>query len=237
MNNIDIKNKGYLKLSDIISDFELNKLKEFTLEQIEKYEGKNFRLYENNFDKSIISEKEFNDKLSNLIKSLIETNYKSFINKKPNTYKVLRVVTGKKQKEQANLYHFDAHLITILIPIIIPKNKNDKNGDLVIFPNLRKVHTNLIINIFQKLIFQNIITRKLLSLSIIKRILKCKILKIIPGNIYVFNGFTTLHGNMEIDEGSKRATLLIHAHDVFYNSKLINKNREKSINAEIKNIK
>ena len=41
-----------------------------------------------------------------------------------------------------------------------------------------------------------------------------------PKSIFIFNGFTNLHGNLEIFEEDTRATLLIHAYDLFKNSKL-----------------
>ena len=52
----------------------------------------------------------------------------------------------------------------------------------------------------------------------------------------MFFGFNSLHGNLEIEETSTRATLLIHAYDVFENLKLVN-NRNKSIKKEIKILK
>jgi len=237
LRTLDIASKGYIEINDFITPSQLDELKDFTFRNIEKFQGKNFRLYEDSFKNTVIEDKNFQNKLELLINEIVNFNFNKFVEKEPGIYKVLRVVAGKKQKKQANLYHFDAHLITILIPILIPQNKNLKNGDLVIFPNIRKVNQSLLLNIFQKLFFQNFIIRKLLSFTILRKILNYKILKLIPGKIYVFNGFTTLHGNMEIDEESQRATLLIHAYDVFNKSSLVNKNRKKSIEAEIKNIR
>ena len=44
------------------------------------------------------------------------------------------------------------------------------------------------------------------------------------GNVYIFNGFTTLHTNMNIDPRDVRATVLVHYHDIFKNSFLVSSN-------------
>ncbi len=230
-----IKKNGYYSSEDIISDKELNELKNFINYKLKEFPNKNFRLYEDSFKNTLINEKNFELKINSIIsKVLKENNINDY--EKPN-YKVLRVVSGEQQKKQAYLYHFDAHLITILIPIIIPNNKSGKNGDLVLFPNLRKMHKNLFLNILQKLFFQNIISRTILNTSLFRKIFKYKLLKIKPGSIYMFFGFKSLHANLEIETFSTRATLLIHCYDVFEDSSIVKLNRSQSINKEIKNIK
>ena len=230
-----IKKNGYYSSEDIISDKELNELKNFINYKLKEFPNKNFRLYEDSFKNTLINEKNFELKINSIIsKVLKENNINDY--EKPN-YKVLRVVSGEQQKKQAYLYHFDAHLITILIPIIIPNNKSGKNGDLVLFPNLRKMHKNLFLNILQKLLFQNIISRTILNINLFRKIFKYKVLKIKPGNIYMFFGFKSLHANLEIETFSTRATLLIHCYDVFEDSSIVKLNRSQSINKEIKNIK
>lgn len=231
-----IKNKGYYETDSVISDDDLAQLKSFVLNKIKKYPNTNFRLYEKDLEDSIINNKIFIKKITKLIDEFVNEEFEKFKNKKSNIYKVLRIVSGENQKSQSHLYHFDAHLVTILIPILIPDNVNKKNGDLVIFPNIRKTHNFLLLNIMQKIFFQNNLIRYFLQLNFIKKLFNHKIIKIKPGNIYLFNGFSSLHGNLEIDQNSTRATLLIHSHDIFKKSKLINLNRKISINKEIKKI-
>ena len=230
-----IKRDGFYVSEDIISEKDLEKLKNFLNNKLIEFPNRNFRLYEDSLKNSIITDTKFEEKINNLINKVLKENDVSSFNR-PN-YKVLRIVSGKKQKKQAYLYHFDAHLITILIPILIPNNKNNLNGDLVLFPNLRKLHKNILLNIIQKIFFQNILIRRLLSTYFFKKLFNYKFLKIKPGNLYMFFGFNSLHGNLEIEESSTRATLLIHAYDVFEKSKIVKINRDKSIKKEIKNIK
>ena len=128
---------GFYVSENIISETDLLNLKNFIQLKLDEFPNKNFRLYKDSFKESIISEEKFENKLNDLIEKILNEN--NIFNHEAPNYKVLRVVSGKQQKKQAYLYHFDAHLITILIPIIIPNNKNGKNGDLVLFPNLRRI--------------------------------------------------------------------------------------------------
>ena len=140
-------------------------------------------------------------------------------------------------KKEAHRYHFDAHLFTVLLPIYIPNNINKKNGDLVIAPNFRKLSKNLFVNIMQKFLYQNFIFKKFLHKKIIRDLFNFQQLNLQVGNLYLFNGYRSLHGNLEINSVDKRATLLIHYYDLFKESKLVQLNRKIRINKEQSKIK
>ena len=63
-----------------------------------------------------------------------------------------------------------------------------------------------------------------------------EILKLNPKNIYIFNGFRTLHANMNINPKDIRATILVHYYDIFKDSLLVKTNRKMRIKKELKNI-
>ena len=128
-------------------------------------------------------------------------------------------------------------MFTVLLPIYIPNNKNNKNGDLIIAPNFRKLSKSLLINIIQKFLYQNFIFKKFLQKRIIRDLFNFKQLNLQVGNLYLFNGYRSLHGNLEINSIDKRATLLIHYYDLFKESKLIQLNRKIRINKEQRKIK
>ena len=91
-------------------------------------------------------------------------------------------------------FHFDAHQYTILVPIIIPNTGNQNtNGNLILFPNLRKKTKSLLINIIQKNIFQNKISKIILKYLSHKNLIKKKIIKFNKKDIYLFNCFRSLH--------------------------------------------
>ena len=64
-------------------------------------------------------------------------NLKNYTEKK--IFKNLRVISKSKMHSTSFDFHFDAHQYTMLVPILIPNNKDKNlNGNLILFPNIRK---------------------------------------------------------------------------------------------------
>lgn len=236
INNIksEFNSNGLVVINNFLNIREINYLKEFADKEYNKNNKNNFFLAGENFENKFIDDLNIIKKVQNLFDSLgSELGLKNHCK---DIYKVLRVVDGKMSKKEAHRYHFDAHLFTVLIPIHIPDNLNYKNGDLVLSPNFRKLTKSIVINIFQKIIYQNFIFKKILHSKYFRDIFNFKQIKLKVGNLYLFNGFTSLHGNLEINSIDKRATLLLHCNDVFKDSKIIQLNRKLRIKKEQKNI-
>ena len=70
-----------------------------------------------------------------------------------------------------------------------------------------------------------VILKPFLKIDKFRKFLKFKKIILKVGNIYLFNGYRSLHGNLNIERGNLRATLLVHYNDKFKNSKLVNFNR------------
>ena len=132
---------------------------------------------------------------------------------------VLRVITGKNAETQTLQFHYDAYAVTALIPIFIPEGKAEESGHLVALLNLRKFRNMQIINMIEKALFQNRFTRKFLSFLVFRNQEKY-IHKMIPGNIYLFWGYRTLHANLGVNKDLLRSTLLFHGGDVHQDSYL-----------------
>lgn len=105
------------------------------------------------------------------------------------------------------------------------------------FQILEKKTKSLLINIIQKKFFQNRFSKKVLRYLSYKNLIKKKIIKFNKRDIYIFNGFRSLHGNQPVLEGHTRATLLLHFYDNFHNSKLVKLNRNYRKYIEDNNIK
>lgn len=226
---------GYYSSNKILTKKDLNALRKLVQINLKRNNNSYFFLADKKLNKTYINNKIFTKKFENLFDKL-STNLKLKNYKKQKIYKVLRVIAGNRSKKESYRYHFDAHLFTVLIPIFIPKNKTKNNGDLIIYPNFRKLTNILIINIIQKLLFQNRVAKFLLKNKIIFNN-KEKILKLKPGNIYIFYGYRTLHGNKDIDPKQVRATLLLHFYDIFNESNLVKLNRNLRLKNEEKIIK
>ena len=229
----NLEKDGIYEFKNFFNQEELNYLRKFVNSAIKKYKKKNLWINDKNLFEELKIKNQIEKNVYEILKDL-SSNLKLKKYDKQNIYKVLRIISESDIKKQSHIYHFDAHLFTILIPIYIPNQNNDKNGDLVIYPNVRKLNSSVFLNIIQKLFFQNFITRYFLKQKFIKNILEFKKIKLEPSSIYLFYGYRTLHGNLEFENTEIRATLLMHFYDVFYNSSLIKINRKIRTNFENK---
>ena len=228
----DIDTKGFHCIENFITNEELNILRELVNQKLVENNYQYFFLTSEGGSNNLLNDEKFFENIENLLKKITTSfNYKIRDNEK--LYKVLRVVTGEKSKKVSLDFHFDAHLLTLLIPIYIPNRKNSNNGNLIIIKNLRKLTSYLFKNIFQKIFFQSKFFKKFF---IQKNLIKKEILNLYPGNVYIFNGFRTLHANMNIDPKDIRATILVHYYDIFKSSFLVDLNRKMRIKKELKNI-
>ena len=227
-------NKGYFERENFFTNKELIQLRKFVDKNLNHNKSKTFFLT----SKSNNDIRDFFKNIQTKNIKLIIRNVSNKLNIKDNEniYSVLRVIKSQRIKNESFQYHFDAHLLTILIPIYIPKRKNSNNGHLLISPNLRKISNSILINILQKIYYQKFLS-KILNGSKLMKILKLQKIILKPKSIFVFNGFRSLHGNLDIHKDDLRATMLIHYHDIFKNSKLITFNRNLRILRENKRIK
>jgi len=125
---------------------------------------------------------------------------------------VLRCVQGQSGRRESNCFHYDASLVTALLPIDIPQEGKDR-GDLILFPNLRRIRANVAINVLEKALLQNRVARRLVTAAIGRGWLKPEKLKLVPGNLYLFWGYRTLHANEACDPANRRATAIFHFGD------------------------
>ncbi len=134
---------------------------------------------------------------------------------------VLRVVPGDKSAGQALNFHFDAEVVTALVPIDIPEGPPEKAGHLVAIPNLRKIRKFVLHNMLEKLLLQNRIAGKLISSIVLRNKNEKYIYKLKPGNVYFFWGYRTLHANLPVDPKETRSTLLFHFGNPHKNSSIV----------------
>ena len=123
-----LNNKGFYCFENLLNNNELKTLTELVREKLEENKNKYFFLADKNLNDTVVNSNNFILKFHELFENLSsKLNLANFQEQK--IYKVLRVVTGNKNEKESYRYHFDAHLFTVLIPIIMPnrKNKNVQN--------------------------------------------------------------------------------------------------------------
>jgi hypothetical protein len=123
-------------------------------------------------------------------------------------YQVLRCLAGETGKAHSLIFHYDSYVVTALIPVEIPRQ--GQTGDLVMLPFRRGIRPTYVANLIDKVLLDNKATQSILRLLCKIGILPLIRIKMIPGNIYFFWGYRTIHANEACDPSNVRATALYH---------------------------
>lgn len=124
-------------------------------------------------------------------------------------YSVLRVLAGPERAASSHAFHFDAAVVTMLVPLFIPTAGAGASGELVVFPNRRPFRRSVVVNIVEKVTTQNRFYRKLIMRRYHRDPGRYSVV-LVPGNLYLFWGYRTFHGNLPCAPDTVRATLLLH---------------------------
>jgi hypothetical protein len=208
----DMDTRGFAKLSDAVPAHELEQLRAWTDEQVLKHNGEYFAYHGEQALSGSLLASYWTDPL---FKSVLTGLYRHAARKEPvseQIFPVLRCVQGYQGRRESNCFHYDASLVTALIPVFIPA-EGDERGDLMLFPNIRRVRAWVLINVIEKLLLQNTFTRSWIIKGMQRDWLKPYILRLEPGNVYFFWGYRTLHANKACSPQAKRATALFHFGD------------------------
>lgn len=123
-------------------------------------------------------------------------------------YQVLRCLSGASGQKNSLIFHYDSFVVTALIPIHIPTS--GVAGDLLMYPNTRKIHGTYLRNAVDKVLLDNPITQKILKSAVNSSRFSPMRIKMIPGNLYFFWGYRSIHTNEPCDPDKVRATALFH---------------------------
>lgn len=133
-------------------------------------------------------------------------------------YQVLRCLSGESGARHNYYFHFDSYVLTILLPILIPEE--GLRGDLIMVPNIRRVRPFYALNLVDKVLLENKFAQRFLRMAFERRFIKFKGVRMVPGNLYLFWGYKSLHANEACDPQNIRATSLFHFGDPHASSAL-----------------
>jgi hypothetical protein len=125
----------------------------------------------------------------------------------------LRVLAGTVGLRHSGLFHYDSYVVTALVPLLIPNGPAEVRGDLVMYPNLRRVRRNAFVNIVEKMLVENPLACRVWRLPFVQRRLAARAIPMQPGNIYFFWGMRSLHANRACLPDDIRSTALFHFGD------------------------
>lgn len=216
----NIENQGYAVLENAVTDEGLATFRQW-IDEVSAKAGKGYHAIFGDVEKidhtplAALSE---NDQFRQLMQLMAEKSLRRDLPQQ-NILSVLRCVQGESGKRKSNTFHYDASVITALLPIEIPQ-QGEARGDLVLFPNLRRFRSSVLFNVLEKTLMQNKVSRYLLTKAIGKRLVKPMTLDLQPGNIYFFHGYRSFHANGPCDPAFRRATALFHFGDPHHGSAL-----------------
>ncbi|MBK3869709.1 hypothetical protein GFL09_18840 [Pseudomonas stutzeri] len=207
-----IDQQGYACLPNFLDEAQLVKLREQVNEQARQHKGEYFAHHDGEqVAASLLAVLSAEPKFQALLADV----YRMGAGKPAHSnriYRVMRCVQGQTGRRESNCFHYDASLVTALVPVEIPQ-EGDERGDLMLFPNLRKIRRSVLFNVLEKTLLQNRFSRKLITRAIANGLLKPERLQLVPGNLYLFWGYRTLHANEPCDPAKLRATAIFHYGD------------------------
>jgi hypothetical protein len=133
-------------------------------------------------------------------------------------HQVLRCLTGDAGQKNSLMFHYDSYVVTALLPIEVPAGKN--TGELILLRNVRPIRKNYLTNLADKVMLDNALTQRVLRAMAIRWPDRFVRLPMIPGDLYFFWGYRSVHTNLPCDPDKVRATALFHFGDPHSDSRL-----------------
>lgn len=214
----EIDRNGYTVLENFISQEELELARAFISEQAARHDGEYFAIHGvEALSGCIASAMALSVPFRELLADLYKCQTGRDAASTEQVFPVIRCLQGRSGLKQSHFYHFDATAVTALLPLVIP-TEGEHCGDLIIFPNVRRVRFQALRNVIQKAVLHNTLSQKLTAVAVRLGWLKPVRLKLVPGNLYVFSGYRSLHANDVCDPAMLRATVLFHFGNPHYES-------------------
>lgn len=126
-------------------------------------------------------------------------------------YQTLRCVAGRTGRRETYIFHYDSYVVTFLLPILAPGS--GEGGRLVIAPSVRRIRPFYAANLVDKVLLDNQLTQFVLKRLCASSRAGFRKVEIVPGNLYVFWGYRSVHASEPCAQATTRCTALIHFGD------------------------
>ena len=149
------------------------------------------------------------------------------------TGSALRVIAGPRARGDAFWFHYDASVVTMVVPLFVPDDGRGRSGELIGLFNKRPFRRFAVVNIFDKVVGQSRFYRQ----RLLRRLTRQDGMQTVDmkvGNVYLFWGYRSLHANMPCESGALRATLLLHFGHPHGSSSMLQ--RAKAIQAKLRTV-
>jgi hypothetical protein len=130
------------------------------------------------------------------------------------------VRSGIAPKARSNLFHYDASILTMLVPIFIPRAAVGNCGELAAIGNKRPFRRFVASHLVDTVLKQNSLYRSHLAKKVLDAPEKY-LVAFQPGDACLFWGYRTLHGNLVCAPGLVRATLVLQYGEVHSDNRVL----------------
>lgn len=206
----EMDTNGFAVLEHYLPPEMLEQGRAFVTQAVEQHQGEYFAIHGTEaLNGSLPANLALNAPLREMLSELYKVQTGRAPSAEEQVFPVIRCLQGRSGLKQSHFYHFDATAVTALLPLFIP-TEGEHCGDLIIFPNLRPVRFNALRNVIEKAVLHNGVSQKMVAYAVRRGWLRPIRLKLVPGNLYLFWGYRSLHANDECDPALLRATALFH---------------------------
>jgi hypothetical protein len=161
-----------------------------------------------------------NPDLLALLESVAQIAHPSADTSRPDIECALRVINGADPMDRPLWFHYDASVLTVVLPIVIPDAGPGQSGELILCPDHRPYRRWALANVIEKAITQSDAYRR----RFLRRLnwhRDTEVVPLQPGNAYLFWGYRSYHATMPVAPDSKRVTVILHYRDVHQQSRIL----------------
>jgi hypothetical protein len=120
----------------------------------------------------------------------------------------IRIVLGDNAPAQPLWFHYDRSVVTMVVPITIPRGDPQRSGELILCPNRRPFRRFVVTNIVEKAVVQTDLYRRRFQRTLdVNR--DATVIPLQPGNAYLFSGYRTYHATFPCEPDALRLTMVI----------------------------
>jgi hypothetical protein len=130
------------------------------------------------------------------------------------------VRAGTAPTWRSNMFHYDADVLTMVVPIFIPRGIIGNCGELAAIANKRPFRHFVASHLVDTVLTHNSLYRR----HIAKKVLDAPekyLVPLQPGDACIFWGYRTLHGNLVCAPGLLRATLVLQYGEVHSENRVL----------------
>ncbi|GAA2549628.1 hypothetical protein [Mycolicibacterium diernhoferi] len=132
----------------------------------------------------------------------------------------LRAVSGPAPHRRPLWLHYDASVLTVVLPVDVPDAAPGRSGELVLFPNHRPYRRWVLTNVLEKFIRQSDGYRRRFQRRA-RWGVDTEVVAMTPGNAYLFWGYRSYHATLPCAPGTRRVTVVLHYKDVHAGSRFL----------------